>query len=295
MQKVNCTECGKELDRRNKSGLCKSCWTIDSNIKRTKYLNDEERKEAYRISSRKSYQKPENKKRKQEYLQRPEVKKRRKEVRENPKRKQWQYEYNRRESVMARRRIAKQKPECKEKARIYQRAHQQLPEIKKDRAEYALEYKNRPGKREEMAIKQKEYDRRPERLAKRRKRDLARMKEPYRRLRTQMSIKIWAMLKGHSKSASTYKLLGIADEAEPMAFLWEYLEKQFKTRMTRDNYGKWHMDHKIPCASFDLSDPEQQRRCFHYTNLQPLWARENCRKKASWSGQYDFTYDLLST
>ena len=33
-----------------------------------------------------------------------------------------------------------------------------------------------------------------------------------------------------------------------------------------------------PCASFDLTDPEQQRQCFHYTNLQPLWAADNIRK-----------------
>ena len=33
-----------------------------------------------------------------------------------------------------------------------------------------------------------------------------------------------------------------------------------------------------PCATFDLRDAEEQRRCFHYTNLQPLWAADNVRK-----------------
>ena len=49
--------------------------------------------------------------------------------------------------------------------------------------------------------------------------------------------------------------------------------------MTKENYGEWHVDHIKPCASFDLTDPEQQAICFHYTNLQPLWAVDNIKKR----------------
>lgn len=59
-----------------------------------------------------------------------------------------------------------------------------------------------------------------------------------------------------------------------------HLESLFVDGMTWQNYGKngWHIDHKRPCASFDLTDPEQQKQCFHYTNLQPLWWWDNIAK-----------------
>lgn len=61
--------------------------------------------------------------------------------------------------------------------------------------------------------------------------------------------------------------------------LVRHIEAQFCARMSWRNYGKaWHIDHIIPCASFDLRDQAQQRQCFHYTNLRPLWARANRKK-----------------
>ena len=59
-----------------------------------------------------------------------------------------------------------------------------------------------------------------------------------------------------------------------------HLERLFHSGMKWDNYGKdgWHIDHIIPCAHFDLTQPAQVLRCFHFTNLQPLWALDNIRK-----------------
>jgi len=57
-----------------------------------------------------------------------------------------------------------------------------------------------------------------------------------------------------------------------------HLERKFTEGMSWDNYGKWHIDHIIPCAAFDLTDPVQQRQCFHYSNLQPMWATANFKK-----------------
>ncbi len=51
--------------------------------------------------------------------------------------------------------------------------------------------------------------------------------------------------------------------------------------MTWENYGPvWHVDHIRPCAKFDLTDHDQQRACFHWTNLQPLFAKDNLQKNA---------------
>jgi len=57
-----------------------------------------------------------------------------------------------------------------------------------------------------------------------------------------------------------------------------HLEAKFTGGMSWDNYGLWHIDHARPCRSFDLRLPEQQRACFHFSNLQPLWAGDNLSK-----------------
>ena len=78
-----------------------------------------------------------------------------------------------------------------------------------------------------------------------------------------------------TKSAKTLELLGCTVEQ-----LQAFLEAEFEEGMTWDNYGEWHIDHIRPCAAFNLEDPEEQKKCFHWTNLQPLWALDNIRKGA---------------
>ena len=57
-----------------------------------------------------------------------------------------------------------------------------------------------------------------------------------------------------------------------------HLASKFTEGMSWENYGKWHIDHIIPCCAFNLIDPQEQLKCFHYTNLQPLWAEDNLKK-----------------
>jgi hypothetical protein len=75
------------------------------------------------------------------------------------------------------------------------------------------------------------------------------------------------------KHTSTLALTGCE-----LPFLKEYLESKFTEGMTWENHGEWHIDHIRPCISFDLKHAEEQQKCFHYTNLQPLWASENLKK-----------------
>ena len=75
------------------------------------------------------------------------------------------------------------------------------------------------------------------------------------------------------KRDTTFKLTGCN-----MNFLQSHLEAKFTEGMTWENHGKWHIDHIKPCCTFNLEDEEEQKKCFHYTNLQPLWATDNLVK-----------------
>ena len=98
-----------------------------------------------------------------------------------------------------------------------------------------------------------------------------------------------------NKEISALKLLGCT-----IPELKQHLESKFQPGMTWENRGsvvlmnngkpildasgmtilakRWNVDHIRPISSFNLFDIEQQKQCFHYTNLQPLWATDNISK-----------------
>lgn len=103
-----------------------------------------------------------------------------------------------------------------------------------------------------------------------------RRKDPEVRLVRCYRKRVWDALRGFSKkSAKTLELLGC-----PVSKLKEHLEKQFTPGMSWENYGEWHVDHIRACAKFDLTKETEQRECFNFKNLQPLWKLDNFRKGA---------------
>jgi len=97
----------------------------------------------------------------------------------------------------------------------------------------------------------------------------------YFRLICNLRTRINEILKGNPKLSTTMNLVGCSIDK-----LKKHLESQFESGMSWNNYGYygWHVDHIRPCVSFDLSKESEQKKCFNYKNLQPLWAKDNLSK-----------------
>ena len=169
------------------------------------------------------------------------------------------YREENREKVaeQAKRYYEKNKEERNRKCREYHEANKE--EIKQKRKEYYEENK------EEIIKKTWEYKKK--RL----------MEDPLFKLIECLRSRILTAIKSQAgeKAAKSIELLGCS-----IKHVRDHLESQFTEGMTWENQGEWHIDHIRPCASFNLEDPEDQRKCFHWTNLQPLWAQDNIRKGA---------------
>jgi hypothetical protein len=141
--------------------------------------------------------------------------------------------------------------------------------------------------KEHKALKDKEYrmanyDKYKENTREWRAKQYARLKEEggeeFERLKLKNNIgrRIREIL-GQNKSDRCEHYVGCS-----LNELRSHLESTFMDGMTWDNYGKWHVDHIFPCASFDMNDETERKACFHYTNLQALWATDNIKKKDSY-------------
>lgn len=106
--------------------------------------------------------------------------------------------------------------------------------------------------------------------------------DPLFRLQHNVASRIRRSLNGYNKSANTVSLLGCSIEffkewLQATAYANGYLDFNI------DDYDRneYHIDHMIPCSSFDFSDPEEQRKCHHWSNQQILKAQINLKKHHS--------------
>ena len=95
------------------------------------------------------------------------------------------------------------------------------------------------------------------------------------KLRKHLRSRLKSAIKHNFKAGSAIRDLGCT-----IFELKVYLESKFEIGMSWENYGfyGWHIDHIKPLSSFDLTDREQLLQAVHYTNLQPLWAKDNLSK-----------------
>jgi hypothetical protein len=183
-------------------------------------------------------------------------------------------------------------PQWRENWNAYKRAHQkrQLEKAKSDPVKLATLRASRreAGQRWLEKMKTQEPDRYARYVEAQSKKEAARRaRDPQRRVSTLLRTQIYAAIRRQlvgRKARKSLDLIGCSP-AELMA----HLETQFEPGMSWSNFGrgrdKWCIDHKQPCVSFHLADPEEQKRAFHFSNLQPMWFTENCAKGSVWEGE----------
>jgi hypothetical protein len=177
-----------------------------------------------------------------------------------------EYRKNNREKIIASSRKYSQRPETKERKKQYREDNKE--KIKETNAKY-IEANKDKIKEQQKLYAQNNRDK----INERRKQYLA--SNPNARLAHNLRARFHDALKRSSfgKTSTTIHFLGAEIET-----IKQHLQTLFLQGMSWDNYGEWEIDHIIPIASFDLSSEEEQLRCFHYTNLQPLWSSENRSK-----------------
>lgn len=164
-----------------------------------------------------------------------------------------------------------------EKVRARGRAKYRKMREDTERLERHKEYHRKYGKDYDKTEKRREYRREWMRKWYRKN-----AKEIYARRRSKVHERIAASLRSRITDSLKYKVPRSARVKELLGCTVQevkiHLEKQFTEGMSWDNYGKWHIDHIRPLASFDLIKASEQKKAFNYTNLQPLWAKDNMQK-----------------
>ncbi len=95
------------------------------------------------------------------------------------------------------------------------------------------------------------------------------------KLQTNIRNRIRIAIKRNYKKSCSLELLGCS-----ITYFKIYFTSKFTKNMSWNLFmkGQIEIDHIKPCNSFDLSQEEEQRKCFNYKNLQPLFAKDNRSK-----------------
>ncbi len=241
-----CTRCHTELpvesfakNRRTKDGLTHECRSCKKS-RVAKYHQRPEIKEKLKLKGQIRRSRP-----------------RTEEERQHDREKRQAYYLANKEKIQARQK--------KEGVEVRRERHRRFYQRHKERLRAKVNAKNRSLTKEQR--ESKFYNSKRKRM----------LTDPSTRIADCQRTRVRQALKGKLKAAKTFELVGCSQKE-----LRQHLESLFTSGMNWNNYGKgsgrWHIDHIRPCASFDLTDSEQQRQCFHWSNLQPLWGEENMRK-----------------
>ncbi len=208
---------------------------------------------------------------------------------EHEKQLQKQWRKNNKERVKEFTKKAQSKESYKIKRRAWYKVYMSNPDNHNKRKEWERKWRSQDhvkakkklyklNNKEYIRKRMKEYTQRPEVKNRVRERIRYRLKnDPIFRLKSSIRTRIYLYIKRGlaKKTLPTSVLIGCSWE-----FLKIHLEKQFKPHMSWANYGKWHIDHQKPMASFDLFKQKELLKCCNFSNLQPLWASENLSKGA---------------
>lgn len=106
-------------------------------------------------------------------------------------------------------------------------------------------------------------------------RSARRKEDMFFKIKSNLSSRLSDLISKRCINSTTLELIGCDRD-----FFLDYLENQFKDGMNWGNYGLkgWHVDHILPLSSFDLTIESEVKKACHYTNLQPLWWKENMEK-----------------
>ena len=178
------------------------------------------------------------------------------------------YQENR-DEILAQKAEYDAKPENKAKKAEYRAK----PETKAKKTEYNAAYNSKP----ENKVKRAEHRAKPEKKTKRNARERKRREtDEGFRIANNLRTRLWLAVGGTKKSASTMKLVGL----ESGTAINDYLNMKspwFKEQSVPSE--ELVTDHMIPCSKYDLTNPDHQKACFHYINLQFLTMPDNNKKK----------------